>query len=245
MSEAAEQIIAGLKAVATEERAVQEKAYLKSPESFVHFGVTVPAIQKVVKTFRKERPKLSRDELIRLVEELWEPEVHETRMAAIELLQAYDNLLVAKDAALIERMIDQSHTWAYVDGLAAHDMGSLVVRFPELNKTLDRWSKHENFWLRRAAMLSLLIELRDGRGDFNRFTRYAEAMLHEKEFFIRKAIGWILRDTARKRPDMVYDWLAPRAHLASTLTVREAMKHMPKDKAEPLIAASKSGVAIS
>jgi 3-methyladenine DNA glycosylase AlkD len=70
-------------------------------------------------------------------------------------------------------------------------------------------------------------------------------MLHEKEFFIRKAIGWILRDTSRKRPDMVYEWLAPRAHRASTLTVREATRHMAKERQERLVAAAKSGKAIT
>ena len=52
-------------------------------------------------------------------------------------------------------------------------------------------------------------------------------MLDEKEFFIRKAIGWVLRDTARRRPEMVAEWLQPRAALAAGLTVREAVKHMP------------------
>ena len=63
-----------------------------------------------------------------------------------------------------------------------------------------------------------------GRGDFERFGRYADAMLEEREFFVRKAIGWVLRDTARKRPDLVYEWLLPRAARASTVTIREAVK---------------------
>ena len=51
-------------------------------------------------------------------------------------------------------------------------------------------------------------------------------MLDDHEFFIRKAIGWVLRDTARKRPDLVFDWLLPRAARASSLTIREAIKPM-------------------
>jgi 3-methyladenine DNA glycosylase AlkD len=73
-------------------------------------------------------------------------------------------------------------------------------------------------------MLALLIPLRRGGGDFDRFARYADAMLEEKEFFIRKAIGWVLRDTARRRPDLVAAWLGPRIHRASGVTVREAVK---------------------
>jgi 3-methyladenine DNA glycosylase AlkD len=244
MATYADQIEADLRALGTAERAVHEKAYLKSPGNFLHFGVTVWAIRKVAMNFRGSHRDLSHDELIMLVEELWAPEVHETRMVAIELLNAHSKLLTPQDAALLERMLDESHTWAYVDNLAADTMGALVIRYPELNRTLDKWSKHKNFWLRRAAMLSLLDPLRKGAGDFERFGRYADAMLSEKEFFIRKAIGWILRDTARKRPEMVYEWLAPRAHRASTLTVREATRHMSKERQEGLVAAAKNGKAV-
>ena len=62
-------------------------------------------------------------------------------------------------------------------------------------------------------------------------------MLEEKEFFIRKAIGWILRDTAKRRPELVAAWLAPRAHRASGVTLREAAKPLPPEVREQLLAA--------
>ena len=236
-----DELIAALEGLGTEERAVNEKRYLKSPPELHHIGVTVPAIRKVAKAFAQSHPELNHDELITLVKQLWSMQVHETRMIAIELLNERKDVLTATDSKLIEMMIGTSHTWAYVDNLSAMTMGGLVVRYPELNAVLDRWSNDENFWLRRAAMLALLIPIRNGGGDFERFGRYAESMLHEKEFFIRKAIGWILRDTSRKRPELVYEWLAPRAHLCSALTIREATRHLPPDQANRLRAATKSG----
>jgi 3-methyladenine DNA glycosylase AlkD len=62
-------------------------------------------------------------------------------------------------------------------------------------------------------------------------------MLAEKEFFIRKAIGWILRETAKRRPELVVGWLAPRTHRASGVTMREAVKPLPADVREQLLAA--------
>ena len=100
---------------------------------------------------------------------------------------------------MIERMLRTARTWALVDTLAEHVMGGLVERYPELTATLDRWAGDDDFWLRRSAMLALLRPLRRGDGDFDRFSRYADRMLEEKEFFIRKAIGWILRDTAKRQ----------------------------------------------
>jgi 3-methyladenine DNA glycosylase AlkD len=93
----------------------------------------------------------------------------------------------------------------------------------------------EDFWLRRSALLALLLALRRGGGDFERFARYADPMLDEREFFIRKAIGWVLRDMSRKRPDLVYAWLEPRAARASGVTAREAVKHLPADQRDRIL----------
>ena len=122
--------------------------------------------------------------------------------------------------------------------LATHVIGRLVTADPKLARMLDRWAKDDDFWIRRAAMLALLGPLREGGGDFERFARYADAMLDEKEFFIRKAIGWILRDVARKRPQLVYEWLAPRAARASGVTKREAVKYLTAAQKRQIMSAS-------
>jgi 3-methyladenine DNA glycosylase AlkD len=77
-------------------------------------------------------------------------------------------------------------------------------------------------------MLALLVPLRRGGGDFERFARYADAMLEDREFFIRKAIGWVAREVSKKRPALVAEWLAPRMHRASGVTLREARKYLPR-----------------
>jgi len=225
-----------LKAAGTPERAVNEKRYLKSRLTF--FGASVPAMHKVVTAFHKADPGLDRGRLIAIVKEMWASDIHELHMAAVELLDVYSGLLEAEDMALIERMVRTSYTWAYVDSLAASVAGRLVEKHPRLARMLDRWAKDGDFWLRRSAMLALLLPLRRGKGDWARFVRYADSMLEEKEFFIRKAIGWVLRDTSRKRPELVHEYLVSprhkgepaRAAVASGLTVREAVKHLSQEQ---------------
>jgi 3-methyladenine DNA glycosylase AlkD len=134
------------------------------------------------------------------------------------------------DIVFLEHLLRESHTWALVDPLAASITGRLAERHPELGVVLDRWAKDQDFWIRRAALLTLLVPLRRGEGDFDRFAKYADAMLGDKEFFVRKAIGWVLRDTARKRPTLVYTWLLPRAARASVVTIREATKPLPESQ---------------
>jgi 3-methyladenine DNA glycosylase AlkD len=70
-----------------------------------------------------------------------------------------------------------------------------------------------------------------------RFLRYADAMLDEREFFIRKAIGWVLRELARGRPELVVDWLTPRIARVSGVTLREAVRHLPAPDRDALVAA--------
>jgi 3-methyladenine DNA glycosylase AlkD len=160
-------------------------------------------------------------------------------MAAVELISLRGDLLELRDARLVEKMMREAKTWALVDGLATTVAGGLVIRFPAMDKVLDRWAEDRDFWVRRAALLALLKPLREGAGDFKRFGRYADSMLDEKEFFIRKAIGWVLRETSKKQPPLVYEWLLPRAGRASGLTVREAVKYLPAHQARQIIAAHK------
>ncbi|MFL5264593.1 MAG: DNA alkylation repair protein [Anaeromyxobacteraceae bacterium] len=87
--------------------------------------------------------------------------------------------------------------------------GAVVERHPAAAAALDRWAEDPDFWIRRAALLAEFIPLREGRGDFARFARHADGMLADPEFFIRKAIGWVLRDTAKHDPEPVVRWLLP------------------------------------
>jgi 3-methyladenine DNA glycosylase AlkD len=231
----ADAIEAALREAANPVRATGAKAYLKSELEFL--GVSVPATRSVVKAFIREHPDLERGSVGELAEALWAKPIHERRMAAIEILDGYAAVLEPEDLGLIERLLREARTWALVDNLAANVAGGLVERFPELTREMDRWAKDADFWIRRSALLSQLLPLRAGRGDFERFARYADAMLDEEEFFIRKAVGWVLRETGKQRPDLVYDWLAPRTHRASGVTVREAVKRLAPDQAEELLKA--------
>jgi len=183
-------------------------------------------MRQVVRTVKKEHAGLDRRDLVELVALLWSRPVFERRMMAVLLLEAFEPLLRPADMKLLERLIRESKTWAFVDELAIAIVGPLVERSSAPLRVLDRWAMDDDFWLRRCAMLALLRPLRRGDGDFARFARYAESMLDEREFFIRKAIGWVLRETAKRRPELVYQWLLPRGALASGVTVREAVKYL-------------------
>jgi 3-methyladenine DNA glycosylase AlkD len=216
-------------------RAAAERAYLKSSMEFA--GVRLPIVRGIVRALLPRRRALARDTLLAVVTELWARPLFECRLATSILLGDHAEALIPADAALVERLIREARTWALVDEFAPVVMGGMVERYPELTGVLDRWAADEDFWVRRAALLSLLRPLRRGEGDFGRFARYADMMLAEREFFIRKAIGWVLRDTGRRRPDLVAAWLEPRIGQVSGVALREAVKPLPPETAARLLAA--------
>lgn len=231
---AAAGIEAELRAQGTPERAAGEKRYLKS--ELEHLGAGVGQIRARVRALTSRHRDLSHTELVALVEALWSRPVHECRLAAALTLDAKASLLGARDLPLLEQLVRQSKTWALVDVLAVNVTGAIVLSEPSAAAGLDRWARDDDFWLRRAALLAMLKPLREG-APLDRFGRWADSMLDERELFIRKAIGWVLRETGKRRGDEVFAWLAPRTDRASGVTMREAVKYLRPAQRDELLAA--------
>ncbi len=231
----ADAITRELAAQGSVERADKERAYLKS--DLDHLGVSVPAIRAVATRFGRANPSLDHDTLIAVVTALWDVAIHERRMAAVELLDHYRSLLTPVDLPMLERFVRESATWALLDGLAANVVGSVRERWPDqLEATLASWAADPDRWVRRASLLAHLVALREGREDLEAFGRRAETMLDDRDPFVRKAIGWVLRDASRRRPDMVVAWLEPRAQHVARPALREAVRRLPPADRERLLA---------
>jgi 3-methyladenine DNA glycosylase AlkD len=123
--------------------------------------------------------------------------------------------------APIRTLVTTKSWWDTVDSLAKNGAGGLVLRYPELAGTMDRWVESENMWLRRTAILHQLgFKERTGA---DRLFRYCELRAHEQEFFIRKAIGWALREYSKVDADAVRRFVADHDAALSGLSKREAL----------------------
>jgi 3-methyladenine DNA glycosylase AlkD len=230
----ADELEARLRAIGTPKRAIGEKAYLKSDLDFT--GTLVSQTRAEVKRLASELA-LDHDQLVELATALWSKPVFERRLAAIMFLQRFPRLVSAADLPFLERIVRESRTWALVDYVAVDVLGRLVESDPDgVSPIMEAWATDDDFWVRRASLLAELRPIRRG-ADPDRFLRRAEPMLEEREFFIRKAIGWVLRETGRRRPDAVAAWVAARTHRASGVTMREAVKYLPPDDRERLMRA--------
>jgi 3-methyladenine DNA glycosylase AlkD len=229
---AASRVVAALLPLADAERAGQAKRYLKSNLDFL--GVSVPAIRSAVTSAARSHRELDRDGVLAWARALWREPVHERRTAAIEVLRWYTRRLRPADLALVEAWVREARGWAYVDPLAGDIAGAVALQHPDAWPLIDPWATDEDFWLRRSALLTLLPGIRRGGLDRERFERYATPMLAETEFFVRKAIGWVLRETAKKDPAYVAAWTRSHLDQMSGVTFREAVRRLPAEQAARL-----------
>jgi 3-methyladenine DNA glycosylase AlkD len=213
-----------LRKVARPGRAAAEKAYLKSDLEL--WGVMVPDVRRVAAGYAKAHPDLTRIDLKAISVAAFKTDVFDLRSVAIALDDRRTALLEERDLPWLLDMVDASRTWAHVDWLAVTVVGDVVGRYPASRRWLPIWAKEKNLWIRRTALLAQLNALKRGEGDWKLFTRLAAGMLHEKEFFIRKAIGWVLREVGKKRPKPVYDFIRAHRDEMSGLTLREGAKYL-------------------
>ena len=215
---------AALREAAQPDLARPMQAYMKSATPFL--GVRVPAMRTLTRGEAKLRPFATSADLIDTVLRLWrEAAYREERYAAITLLDT-PAARRHRDPALLpalEELIVTGAWWDYVDELA-HRAGDLLLSWPaEVRPAILTWTRSEDRWLRRASIICQL-GMRD-RADVELLTVTIEAAIGDSDFFLRKAVGWALRDYARTDPAWVRSFA--ETHDLSPLSRREALKHLP------------------
>jgi 3-methyladenine DNA glycosylase AlkD len=211
--------------VGTSPRATQDRAYLKSDLRF--YGATVPEIRRAAADFARMHPDLTRAELRAIVRALYATDRYEYRSVAIALLGRFEAHLRESDLPWLVGLVRASDTWTHVDWLATDVIGGVVERYPAGLKRLPAWARDASFWVRRTALLAQVRMLSRGEGNFDLFARLASGMLDEREFFIRKAIGWVLRETSKERPALAFGFLRDHRDAVSALSLQEGAKYLP------------------
>ena len=215
-------VSARLKALRNPDRAAEMAAYIKFQQEFL--GVPMPEVRKIaLRTGTEWRPGHLGAARV-AIERLWQGVFREERYAAQHLADRWRVWRWPESLELFEWMVKTGRWWDLVDSVATRCVGKLLLTYPERNETVFAWIHHEDAWLRRTALLCQLHHKE--RTD----TAALEAMIlqtaHEEDFFIRKAIGWALRQYARTAPDWVRDFVGRHEAVLSPLSKREAMKHL-------------------
>jgi 3-methyladenine DNA glycosylase AlkD len=213
----------GLRELAEPQRAPQMQAYMKS--SMPYLGVRVPQVRALVRALVRTRPPGDTTALVATVRALWDSaEYREERYAATGLAgaPAVRRLRRPQLIDLYRDLIVNGAWWDHVDEVS-HRVGELLLDFPgEIRPVVAGWQRSPDLWLRRASIICQLGFR--SRTDVLLLTDAIEANATDREFFIRKAIGWALREYARTNPDWVREFVS--THELSPLSVREATKHL-------------------
>lgn len=215
---------AALRRAAQPELAGPMQAYMKSATPYL--GVRVPVMRTLTRAEAKRRAFGTCADLMDTVLRLWrEADYREERYAAIALLDSPAARRVRDPALLgtLRELILTGAWWDYVDELA-HRVGDLLRGWPaEVRPALLTWTRSDDRWLRRASIICQLGARE--QVDVELLTVAIEASMGERDFFLRKAIGWALRDYARTDPAWVRSFTS--THELSPLSRREALRHLP------------------
>ena len=195
-----------LKKLSNKQFAEDIKRYIKSPYEF--YGVRVPEIRTLAKRLHQEH---SLKEFYKIFNKLWDSGYHEEMSLALYTLQLYEDDFDLKTWKFLKSKLKDIKSWDQIDAVSTFIIGKILLKYPELEKELLKLSKNKDFWIRRVAIVSTLPRIK--KGDI-RFTMYlAEEYVNDKEPYIQKATGWMLREAAKKRTEIIKKFVLKHIHM--------------------------------
>ena len=215
-----------LAAAGDPQRASAMQRYMKSDMPF--HGVRMPEVRRICRAIFAEHRMESPTAFDSAVSRLFLDATHrEERYAAIQLAEhrLCREYQTPSRIRLYRKLIVAGAWWDTVDEIAGNLVGPILASYPsQVRPTIVEWATDENLWLRRTAVIAQLGAKE--RTDLGLLTYAIEANIGDTDFFIRKAIGWALRQYARVDADWVRDFVAGHETLLSGLSKREALKRI-------------------
>lgn len=208
-----------LKQLKNPERAAADQRYHKSNRE--HWGVSVPVCEKVTRTLSKG---LVDSELLLLAQDLWETNLFDPMVCAAKILSLPRLRPSSSLWNTILHFLKQIDGWALEDHLA-HVAWKCILADESLLNELEKWTKHSNFWMRRAALVYTLPFAKAGRNP-ERMLLWASSYAHDPEWFIQKAIGWWLRVLGEHDPERVSIFLCSHWDKLKGVARKEATRKL-------------------
>ncbi|MGW0557799.1 DNA alkylation repair protein [Streptomyces sp. NPDC002926] len=203
-------------------RAAEAAAYMK--DIAPHLGIYTAARRALSRTVLRGTPRPDEADCTAIALRCWELPEREYQYFAVDYLRRYVGRCSSGFLPVVRRLVVTLSWWDTVDALASHVVGPLVTADTELKSAMDTWIDDDNLWVARTALLHQL-RYKDAT-DTERLFGYCLTRADDPDFFIRKAIGWCLREYAKIDPDAVRDFVDGARDRLSPLSVREAMKHL-------------------
>lgn len=226
MTELSEAIRVDLAKAGDPERAAGQQAYMKS--AMPYHGVTSPELRALLKPYLAEFRPSSREEWEQQVLDLFDHATHrEQRYAALAFARhrRAAQWLDPEALPMLRHLITTGAWWDLVDESASHLVGRVLSHHrADTTPVMMQWADDDDLWIRRTSVICQLGHKSATDTDLLRFC--IEANLDDASFWLRKAIGWALREYAKTDPDWVRAEVGRVGERLSPLSRREALKHL-------------------
>ncbi|MEU5281419.1 DNA alkylation repair protein [Streptomyces asoensis] len=210
-------------------RAAAMGAYMKDVAPFL--GLPTLARRALSRTVLAGTARPDERDCAAIALRCWALPEREYHYFAVDYLRRSAPRLSSAFLPVARRLVTTTSWWDTVDPLAAHVVGALVAAEPALGAEMDAWIADEDLWVVRTALLHQLP--RKGRTDADRLFRYCLRQSGHPDFFVRKAIGWALREYAKTDPAAVLAFVTRERHRFAPLTVREALRNIGDPAGRP------------
>ncbi|MEU3949980.1 DNA alkylation repair protein [Streptomyces sp. NPDC029526] len=204
------------------QRAVGMRAYMKDVAPFL--GLTTPVRRALSRTVLEGLPRPDEADCAEIALRCWSLPEREYHYFAVDYLRRHVRHCSSGFLPVTRQLLTTLPWWDTVDLLAAHVVGALVAADRDLAAEMDAWSVDEDLWLVRTALLHQLRYKE--RTDTGRLFGYCARQAGHPDFFVRKAIGWCLREYAKTDPEAVRAFVARERDRLAPLSVREALKNI-------------------
>ena len=206
---------------ADSEKAKGQQAYMKS--SMPYWGISVPDVRKICNQIFKEFVQQDNKEYRETVWYLFKnAKRREEWYAGMNYAKKFKKFIIPENIDLYLDVIRLTQWWDIVDDFAVHLVGQALKHVEDIRPYLTVWIDDDNMWIRRTALLAQLKYKEKTNLDL--LTGLILKVAHEKEFFIRKAIGWVLRQYSYTDSEWVKNFIKKHKDLLSGLSIREGLK---------------------
>lgn len=209
-------------AAADPERAVAMRAYMKDVAPFL--GLGTPERRALSRTVLVGVPRPDETDCTAIALRCWQLPEREYHYFAVDYLRRHIGRCSSGFLPVARHLVSTVPWWDTVDALASHVVGGLVAADPKLKTEMDAWIADDDLWIARTALLHQLRYKE--HTDTERLFAYCLHQSGHPDFFIRKAIGWCLREYAKTDPEAVRAFLAREQGKLAPLSVREALKNI-------------------
>jgi 3-methyladenine DNA glycosylase AlkD len=204
-------------------------AYMKTKDPF--YGVPTPNRVPVIAEMRHRFAPVDHRSYARNVMALWNLRHREERYLAIAYARQHPAFIAPASMPIYEQMVREGAWWDFVDEIAAHLAGAVLLNYRDETRALiEQWIDDDDLWIRRTALLSQLKH--KSSTDAEQLFDHCLRRAHETEFFIRKAIGWALREYSKTDPRAVRSFLTRNQKRLSNLSFAEGSKHLARARAK-------------